>query len=157
MSEQAPSEAARARAIALDHISRMKNVQMITYPARGFPRIRLMGYFNQGWVLETLTRAGNLKTRELAHDPRATFVWSWSHLEHEPMRWMIQLDTIAEPVEGEEKLRLLARRVLKSGPRMQELLDRTGPDAHATYRYLPQRLRIQGVLGGEEWFRFTDF
>ncbi|MCS6802807.1 MAG: pyridoxamine 5'-phosphate oxidase family protein [Chloroflexota bacterium] len=157
MREQPADLAARARAIALDHISRMKNVQMITYPARGFPRIRLMGYFNQGWVIETLTRAGSLKTRELARDPRATFVWSWSHLEHEPMRWLIQLDTIAELVEGEEKLRLLARRISKSGPRMQELLDRTGPDAHATYRYLPQRLRIQGVLGGEEWFRFTDF
>ena len=156
MTEPHP-DADLARSRALDHISRMKNVQMVTYPARGFPRIRLMGYANQGWVIETLTRAGSLKTRELLRDPRATFVWSWSHLEDEPMRWLIQLDTLAEPVEGEEKLHLLARRVAKSGPRMQELLDRTGPDAHATYRYLPQRLRIQGVLGGEEWFRFTDF
>ncbi|MFN8532860.1 MAG: hypothetical protein U0556_04875 [Dehalococcoidia bacterium] len=150
-------ESDRARTIALDHISRMKNVQMITFPVSGFPSVRLMGYANQGWTLETLSRVGALKTRELAADPRASFVWSWSHLAEEPMRWMIQLDTLAEPVEGEEKLRLFERRVAKSGPRMQAILDRTGPDAQATYRYHPQRLRIQGVLGGEEWFRYRDF
>ena len=60
-------------------------------------------------------------------------------------------------VEGEEKLALFARRVVKSGQRMQEILDRTGPDAHATFRFTPVRLRLQGVLGGEENFRYRDF
>jgi hypothetical protein len=153
--ELAPAD--RARAIALDHINRMKNVQMITYPKTGFPRVRLMGYANRGWTLEILTRKGNVKCRELEADPRTTFVWSWSAFEKEPMRWMIQLDTMALPVEGEEKLALFARRIVKSGPRMRDILERTGPDAQATFRFTPVRLRLQGVLGGEENFRYRDF
>ncbi|MCC6498481.1 MAG: hypothetical protein IT193_19720 [Propionibacteriaceae bacterium] len=83
----------------------MKNVQMITFPVSGFPSVRLMGYANQGWTLETLSRVGALKTRELAADPRVSFVWSWSHLaervanHHTPSSDRLQ-EVLQQPLRG---------------------------------------------------------
>jgi hypothetical protein len=144
---------AEARALAL--IGGLKNVQLLTYPASGFARVRLMGYVNAGWQVDIMTTSGSVKWRELQAAPRASLVWTVSHLPAEPMRIMIQLDGAARVLEGDEKTDSLERRIEKSGPRMREVLDRVGWDRQIVVRIEPGAVRVQGIHGGEEWHRLA--
>jgi hypothetical protein len=148
-------EEALARAFLL--LGRHKNVHQLTFPAVGFPRVRLMGYVNVGWQIEFSSGLGSKKSQELLADPRTTFLWSGSHVPEEPMRVMVQLDCVARVTEGEEKVRLYERRVARSGGRFGEMVERRGIDGMTGWIAEPRRLRVQGILGGEETFVFRSF
>ncbi|MCS7003004.1 MAG: pyridoxamine 5'-phosphate oxidase family protein [Dehalococcoidia bacterium] len=146
-----------ARRRALAYISRQPMAQAITYPASGFPCARVLGYCNLDWWLEFMTPNHTAKVRELAADPRITFLWIATTGQSPLDGILIQLDGFAAVVTGADRASLIARRVAKSGAFQLRQFDRYGVENFVAYRVRPVRLRVHKMPAGRDTYRYTDF
>jgi pyridoxine/pyridoxamine 5'-phosphate oxidase len=124
------------------------SVTLVTYPIGEYPKLRGMGWLNDGWVFYMSTRRVSKKASEILQDPRVSVLC----IDHQRRRdHFIQIDGVAQEVTGPEFEAYQERRYQKEGENLRRATEGMTPADWFGFRIEPVRLRLLGYVNVRPW------